>query len=272
MMLMHAQKLRLFMLKNLWTSLSYKLAFALGVMSAVIGLLQFALLGIFLQQGNSFPAIAQYGGNILAFLITGTVFTSFVGVALSSFSSFVQSEQKMGALEHLLVSRTPLVHLMVYAGGSSFLGTVVSASVILTILVLLFGVPLDVNLRGVVASLALLIFALLGMGLASAGILLVSKRGDPITWTFTTITGLISGVLYPVSILPAWLQTVSWTLPTTQALHALRLSLTAAAGPHELTAPLGALFVWGVISLPLGVLVLRWGLVKARRQGSLGEF
>lgn len=272
MMLVHAQKIQLFMLKNLWTGLSYKLALVLGIMSGVIGLLQFALLGIFLQQGNTFPGIVQYGGNILTVLITGSVFTSFVGVALSSFSSFVQSEQKMGTLEHLLVSRTPLVHLMVYAGVTNFTGTVVSAGVVLVILVLLFGVPLDVNLWGVTASLVLLIFALLGMGLASAGILLVSKRGDPITWAFTTITGLISGVLYPVSILPIWLQTLSWTLPTTQALHALRLSLTAAAGPDALTAPLSALLLWGAISLPLGVLVLYWGLAKARRQGSLGEF
>jgi ABC-2 type transport system permease protein len=272
MMLVHTQKLWLFVLHNLWTSLSYRLAMALGIASGVIGLLQFALMGIFLQEGNTFPAIAQYGGNILAFLITGSVFTAFVGMALSTFGAFVRLEMKMGTLEHLLVSRTPLVHLMLYEGLMNFLATVVSASAILTILVLLFGVPLQVNLLGVAASLLLLIFALLGMGLASAGILLVSKQGDPITWVFTTLTGLLSGVLYPVAILPAWLQTISWTLPTTQALHALRLSLTGAAGPDELAAPLGALLLWGAISLPLGALVLRWGLNQARRQGSLGEF
>jgi ABC-2 type transport system permease protein len=260
------------MLKGLWTSLSYKLALLLSILTMAVSLLQFGLLGVFLQQGNSFPAITQYGGNILAFLITGTVFTSFVGVALSSFSSFVQSEQKMGTLEHLLVSRTPLVHLMVYAGVTSFVSTVVSAAGILAILAALFGVPLEVNLLGVVVSLLLLVFALLGVGLASAGILLVSKRGDPITWVLTTLTGLISGVLYPVSIFPEWLQMIAWLLPTTQALHALRLSLTAAADLTMLSAPLSALATWGFISLPLGILTLRWGLATARQQGSLGEF
>jgi ABC-2 type transport system permease protein len=118
-------------------------------------------------------------------------------------------------------------------------------------------------------SLAALLFALLGFGLASTGIVLVSKRGDPITWVLTTLTGLISGVLYPVAMLPDWIQKVSYALPTTQALAALRLALLQHAGIAELAAPLSALLLWGCISLPAGLLILRWGSVRRVRRGVL---
>lgn len=136
----------------------------------------------------------------------------------------------------------------------------------------LFDVPLSVNLLGAVAVLLGLIFSLTGFGLASAGILLVSKEGEPLTWFLMTLTGLISGVLYPVSILPGWVQQLSWALPTTQALHGLRLACSRGAGPASLQDCMTILALWGSITLPAGLLVLRWGLAKARRQGSLGEF
>lgn len=268
----HLYKIRLFMLRGIWTGLSYRLSLTLGILSGVVGLLQFALLGTFLQEGNTFPGIQTYGGNILAFLITGSVFTSFVGVALSSFSGFLQDEQGMGTLEALLVSNTPLMHFMIYAGVSAFLNTVLSTGILLVVLLYLFGVPLDVNFLGVAVSLIALLFSLLGLGLASTGILIVSKQGDPITWVLTTLTGLISGVLFPVSILPHWLQTISFALPTTQALEALRFSLLQASGPDELLNQLSVLLLWGIVTLPLGFATIRWGLLRARLQGSLGEF
>lgn len=270
--MIHLRKIFHLILRDLWTGLSYRLSLTLGILSGIISLLQFALLGYFLQEGNTFPGIASYGGNILAFLITGSVFTSFVGVALSSFSGFLQSEQSMGTLEALLVSTTPLTRLMIYSGIASFINTLVNTAILLGLLLYLFGVPLSINFTGVAVSLAALLFSLLGFGLMSTGILLVSKQGDPITWTLTTLTGLVSGVLYPVSILPPWLQNISYSLPTTQALEALRLSLLQNAGLEALSTQLIALSAWGAASLPIGLIILRWGLKTARLQGSLGEF
>jgi ABC-2 type transport system permease protein len=245
---------------------------ALGALTAFTTLLQFALMGLFLQQGNTFPGIAQYGGNILAFLITGSTFTAFVTVSLSVFTTFLREEHVAGTMETLLTTQTPLSEILAYAGALGIGKVFVNTVIILTVVTYLFGVPFSVNPLGALASIAGLVFALLGFGLTSAGIVLVTKRGDPVTWLLSALTALLSGVLYPIAILPAWAQAVAWVLPTTQALHAVRMAVTQAAGAFELGPLLLNLTLWGLVMLLVGLLVLRWGLLKARMHGSLAEF
>ena len=84
--------------------------------------------------------------------------------------------------------------------------------------------------------------------------------------------GLLSGVLFPIEYLPDWLQMVSWTLPTTHALHALRLSLTQNASMGEISQQLILLLVMSLVTLPLGLLAVRFGFDRARKAGTLAHY
>ena len=74
-------KIYLFFKRFFITMISYKTALILGIISGFARLLQFTFMGDFLSDGNSFPALQKYGGNLLSYLIIGTAFTSFVGVS-----------------------------------------------------------------------------------------------------------------------------------------------------------------------------------------------
>ena len=259
-------------LRTYWTNRTYRVAVVMALVSGFTGLLQFALMGHFLQSGNEFPGIDQYGGNILAFLLTGAVFTGFIAVSLSGFSSFLNEEQQTGTLESLLVSTTSLTRMMLANGVTGLLGTTLGSAVMVCALSFMFGVPLEINFLAAAAVLAGLMLSLGGLGLAGCGVLLITKKGDPVTWTVTTVTALVSGVMYPVSVLPVWVQQVSQLLPMTQALHGLRVALTSGGSLSGLTVPLLNLAAWSLVTVPVGLLALRAGLRKARREGSLGEF
>jgi ABC-2 type transport system permease protein len=259
-------------LRAYWTNRTYRVAVVMALVSGFTGLLQFALMGHFLQSGNEFPGIDQYGGNILAFLLTGAVFTGFIAVSLSGFSSFLNEEQQTGTLESLLVSTTSLTRMMLANGVTGLLGTTLGSAVMVCALSFMFGVPLEINFLAAAAVLAGLMLSLGGLGLAGCGVLLITKKGDPVTWTVTTVTALVSGVMYPVSVLPVWVQQVSQVLPMTQALHGLRMALTSGGSLSGLTGPLLNLAAWSLVTVPVGLLALRAGLRKARREGSLGEF
>src|SRR5438128_1912272 len=75
------------------------------------------------------------------------------------------------------------------------------------------------------AVLALTLLALSGIGLASAGIILVTKQGDPVTWFVGITSGFLGGVVFPIEVLPAPIHRVALLLPTTHALAALRQAL-----------------------------------------------
>jgi ABC-2 type transport system permease protein len=111
-----------------------------------------------------------------------------------------------------------------------------------------------------------------GIGLMSAGIIIMTKVGDPISWAFTSLTSLFSGVLFPVEYLPPALQPISAVLPTTYALHALRMALVANADFAAIAPQLGLLFLMTLITVPLGFAVLRLGYNRARISGSLAHY
>ena len=265
-------KLYLFLKRFFITMISYKTALVLGILGSFIGLLQFSFMGNFLSDGNSFPALEQYGGNLLAYLIIGTAFTSFVGVSLSSFQSTIRGEQQMGTLEYLLISNTRLELILVYSGLMNFIQAFINVAILLAVVIFVFNIPLDINLLGGLLAMVLTIASLSGIGLMSAGIIIITKVGDPITWAFTALTGLLSGVLFPIDYLPGYLQAVSAILPTTHALHALRLTLIQNAGISEVMPQLFLLFVMTLITVPLGFIIIRIGFNQARRVGSLAQY
>ncbi len=265
-------KLYLFFMRYMVTLISYKTGLVLLVLGTFVGLLQFVFMGRFLEDGNSFPALTQYGGNLLSYLIIGTAFTSFVGVALNSFQKTLRSEQQMGTLEFLLMSNTRLEYILICAGLTGFLQAVINVSLLFAMVTLVFSIPMGINLIAAMPIVLLTITSLSGIGLMSAGVIIVTKVGDPITWAFTSLAGFLSGVLFPVEYLPPSLQIVSAILPTTHALHALRMSLIQNASISAVWPEIQILFVMSLITVPLGLIAVRLGFNRSRRVGSLAQY
>lgn len=265
-------KMWYFLKRDLVITLSYRLAFALGVASIVIGAARFAFMAGFLQEGNQFPAIQQYGGDLMAYLISGTLFMSLVGVSLNSFQGAIRSEQQSGTLEFLLLSDTPLILTLLYSAAWNYVWNLVSIAVVFTVLALGFGISLEARVAPMLVVLVLSTACLAGVGMISAGVIMVTKKGDPITWIVATLSGLLSGVLFPVEVLPRWLQMASVALPTTHALSALRKTLIAGSGFAEVRQELTVLAVMSCVTVPLGLLSFRIGFRKATRDGTLTEY
>ncbi len=88
----------------------------------------------------------------------------------------------------------------------------------------------------------------------------------------TTGAFLLSGVVYPVSVLPGWLQVGSWVLPHTYALEALRLTLLQGAPLSQVAPQLGALVLFTIGILPLSFLFFRYAVRRAMVEGSFAQF
>lgn len=251
---------------------TYRMALVLAMVTTAVSLLQFIFMGEFIKSGNTFPGIEAYGGDILAYLVSGSIFTGFVTVCIASFSSYLTSEQRIGTLESVASSPTSLTKTMGFAAVTGLFGTIVGSAVMMMVFGVGFGIPFNVNMLGTVAILVTLVLALFGFGLAGCGILLVTKKGDPVTWTFTTVTTLFSGVMFPVASLPHWMQSVSPLIPTTVALDGVRRAMLTQAGPEQLLPLMGQLLLWAACALPIGFVMFRRGLTKARRYGTLSDY
>jgi ABC-2 type transport system permease protein len=139
--------------------------------------------------------------------------------------------------------------------------------------ILLFGFPSrQANWPGAVAVLLVSILAFAGLGILSASYLLLFKRGNPAKWMVLSVSGLIGGVMYPVSVLPGWLQGVSRIVPVTYSLEGMRAALLGGAPLPELWPALRALLIFAAVLLPLSLAVFSWVLRRTKITGKLTHF
>ena len=62
------------------------------------------------------------------------------------------------------------------------------------------------DIPAALVSLVVMIPSFVALGLFAAALVFVTKRGNPVAWAIRAISVLLGGVLYPVAVLPGWLQ------------------------------------------------------------------
>jgi ABC-type multidrug transport system permease subunit len=158
--------------------------------------------------------------------------------------------------------------------GSSMWGFIWSTLVIaiyLAVGVFAFGVVLSVNIVGTVLVVALGIATFIGFSMIGAGILILTKQGDPITTIITIATNLFGNVLFPPQVMPQALQVISYFVPQYYFFTTIRQVLTGAALQTILPDLLVLILMCAVI-LPLGYFVYSWCLRTAKKNGTLSWF
>jgi ABC-2 type transport system permease protein len=139
--------------------------------------------------------------------------------------------------------------------------------------VLLFRFPItQANWIGAALVLIASIMAFTGLGVLSASYALLFKRGNPVKWIFLGIAGLVSGVMYPVTVLPGVLQTLARLVPVTYSLEGMRNALLQHASLLSLWPTLRALLLFALVLLPISLAVFSWALRRTKITGTLTHF
>jgi ABC-2 type transport system permease protein len=105
------------------------------------------------------------------------------------------------------------------------------------------------------------------IGLAVSALILRWGLGaEELAWAAMFLVAPVSGVYYPIGVLPPWLQGIANALPSAHVFEGMRALL------------LDGMFRWdhfawaaglNVVYLALGVLVFRWAIAYAREHGML---
>ena len=136
--------------------LTYRTQLVLTSMSSLIGFIQFGLLGAFLSMGGQFPGIEAYGGNIVGFLVTGSIGSSMLLMMMGVAKNVIQEEQRIGTLEMMASSRAGLGALIVTRLVVNFLSTVVTSSVLVAVFFLIFDIKANVDIVGLILAVVVL--------------------------------------------------------------------------------------------------------------------
>lgn len=263
--------LLLFFQRDLRIASSYRSPFVLELVEALFGAATFYYVARFVDSPQLREALPQ-GTSYFAYSLVGFVFFDYLHAAVDSFDRSLEEARDSGTLEPLLVTQVSLPVALAGSAAYPFALTTLRVAVYLGWGAILFGFPLhSANWLAVVVVLIATMLSFSGLGLFSSAYLLLFKRGNPAKWFFLGVSGIVGGMLFPVSVLPHWLQLVAYLNPVTYALDAMRAALLDGAGVARIVRQLLALLLFAVVLLPASTLAFSWALQRTKITGTLSH-
>ena len=105
------------------------------------------------------------------------------------------------------------------------------------------------------------------IGLAMSGLVMrVGQSAESFAWAAVFVLMPVSGVYYPVSVLPHWLQVIAWGLPPAYIFEGMRSIMLEKTVHWDMLA---LAFGLSAVYLVIGFQVFQWFFRSSRRAGSL---
>lgn len=210
--------------------------------------------------------VAQASGVLLsAVLLWDVMFRSQLGVSVVFFEELYSRN-----LGHLFVSPLRPIELVAALLVISLLRTLVGVGAAALLAIPLYHFSLfDLGLPLLAFFTNLLVMGW-SIGLIVAGLVLRNGLGaESLAWVAIFAIAPISGIYYPIDVLPQWLQPVAWLLPSSHVFEGMRSVLfddTFLSGALFRAIGLNALY------LTIGVGIFLRMVHVARRRGLLLQF
>jgi ABC-2 type transport system permease protein len=210
---------------------------------------------------------------LILYLMIGTAVWSYLSVTFEGVTDLITIERWEGTIEHTFmapISRfTHLLGSCWYAIAHGMLFTFLQ----LIIVSLFFHLDLShANYLTAVFMLLIGSISFVGFGIGAAVLpLLFTERGSQMSYIVRAILLLVSGVYYPITVLPGWMQPLAKVSPATYVLQGLRAGLlkNQVVWSGEIWSYTWPLIVTGLVSVPLGVYIFKIAERYAKRTGKL---
>ena len=204
-------------------------------------------------------------------LLIGAVVWAYLGVLFEFLMETVAWERWEGTIEYTFMA--PLSRPMHLAGMGMFsvLYGLLRAIFLFTVCIWFFDLAVpDAEFLAALAVLAIASISFVGIGMMTAVLPLISpEKGTQLGFVAQGLLLVVSGVYYPVEVLPQWMQWISVVSPATYALEGCRAAIMGGAAFGEMWDELWPLAIIGVVCIPLGLEIFRRGEVYAKRHGKL---
>ncbi len=210
---------------------------------------------------------------LILYLLIGTSVWSYLSVTFDGVTDIINMERWEGTIEYTFmapISRfTHLIGSCWYAVVHGLLFTFIQLIVVGAFF------HLDLSHANYLTAVFMLLvgsISFIGFGIGAAVLpLLYTEKGMQMSFIVRAILLLISGVYYPIEVLPAWMQPLARISPATYVLNGLRggLLYNKPIWSPEIWNNTWPLIITAILSVPLGVYVFSIAERYAKRTGRL---
>ena len=246
---------------------SWEMWFMQIVITPIAQIAFFALLSVYFG----------YPASVTQFIVVGNALQAMSFSAVFAVANITSQDKWQGTLPSTMVTPANRVALFIGRAWFQVLLSFLIAAAGLLYAGTIFGVSFaQANFLSIAVVVLLTSIAMTGFGLLISAVGLYMRTALIVANVFLFVTLLLSGVNFPVSTLPAWLQPLSWTIPLTYGTEAIRLAIGSAQSPGAPVFALLPLLGWEALDA-LIVLVAGFGLFSAfeslsRKTGRFEEY
>jgi ABC-2 type transport system permease protein len=257
-----------------------RFTYRLWIINTTLGPLIWLLIIVYTYLGIASPENIQINFRRFAvttgfagFLILGqTLFTFFMAINNRAGLS-IERERRYGTLESIFV--TPVSRFVMVTAESVFALFESGWMVVITLITasLMFGLSPNIQSPiAVVNSFVLTFIAMIALGVFFSGFYVLARSASPLSRSANYPIRFFTGVNFPVDALPLSLQYVSYVIPVTYGINAIRESVLEGATFDVLMLDLTALSIATIVCFLLGWLFLRKAESLAKINGTLYSY
>ncbi|GAC1459874.1 MAG: hypothetical protein NVS1B1_05980 [Candidatus Limnocylindrales bacterium] len=241
------------------------------VVYGIVTSLSVAYIGLAAPLISGTPTDPVVTSRFVLYLLVGTIAWRFMGLVFENIAEIIAWERWEGTIEYTFMAPVPrLTHLAGMAAGTIVRALVFSVT---TLFAVMLFVPVDLSRANALSALVMLAvgtIAFMGLGIASAVFpLLWTEKGLQMAYIVQAVVLLVSGVYYPTTVLPGWLQALAVVSPATYVIEGMRRALLDGADLGALIPQVWPALVVGVISIPAGLRAFVGAERYAKRTGRL---
>ncbi len=222
------------------------------------------------SQGN--VGFAAYTGisDYMAFIIVGSILSSYISAVFWGMGLALKTEMDSGVLESNWMTPVPRPLLLVGQTITNLGITTLNCILVFVLAWLLFGFSISGNFLAAALTLIPMLVALYGFGFAFAALVLLIRESNTLIDVSDFVISTFSGSRFPVTVLPRFLLPISLAIPLTYGLDAVRGFLLNGTTLLPIGTELIILCVFMLVMLPLGYGVFKLVERRCRVQGTLG--
>ncbi len=253
--------------RDLDVFLSYRLRFVGQIVSTFFGVVLFYYISRLVHVG-AFSSPDSY----FAFAVVGLAIMATLVSSLTSLPMRIRQELVAGTFERILLSPFGPVAAIFAAVLFPLLLAIVEGILTVSFAALAFGMPVRATAflavpMALLAALSFVPFALL----ATASVIVAKQAQSGIGFAVTGIS-LISGVFFPVTLLPHWIRWTAQAQPFTPTLALLRHLIAGTPMDGSTGAALLKLVAFIALLTPAAWLLLQAAIRFGQRRGTIIEY
>jgi len=205
------------------------------------------------------------------YLLIGALLWGYLSLVFMEAAFAIAWERWEGTIEYTFMAPvrrvTHLMGICLFAIGYGLVRTFI----VLLVAIAIFDIDLThANIAGALVVLAASMAPLIGLAILTSVLPLLSpQKGEQMSFAFQGFMLLVSGVYYPLSVLPLPLQAAGVVSPLTYSLAGMRNSLLDGTSVQDQLGTVGILLVMGAVLIPAGFAVFGWAERRAKKLGLL---